>query len=134
MPCAERLTADGVDDTEKVGQGRSAEHQLGKLSAGRAGARRSVGQRGAPGLLLFCSLANDFLGLLVLPQTEEGWLAQMAVARPFGETHFADELGVEPGATFHFSGGQAAAKAAGFFRQIDEGTIAPNQFLKSPVE
>src|SRR4051812_34245629 len=74
--------------------------------------------------------AGDFLGRFVFAHSEEGGLAQVAVAGPFGEANFADEFWVEPGAAFHFGGGEAAAKAAGFFREIHEWAIGPSQFLE----
>ena len=58
----------------------------------------------------------------------------MAVAGPLGKTDFANQLGFEPGAAFHFRGGEAAAKATGFFRKIHERTIFLDQFVKSLME
>jgi hypothetical protein len=84
--------------------------------------------------LCFWFFAGDFFGLLVFAQAEEGGLAQMIVARPFGEADFANELGIEPGAAFHFGGSQAAAEAAGFFREIHKRAIGPGEFLKFLVE
>lgn len=83
---------------------------------------------------LFRSFTGHFFGLFVFAQAEEGGLAEVVVAGPFGEADFANELRIKPGAVFHFGGGEAAAEAAGFFREIHEGAIGPGEFLKFLVE
>ena len=41
-------------------------------------------------------LAHDFLGLFVLAQAQEGGLAEVMVAGPFGETNLANQLRLQP--------------------------------------
>ena len=52
----------------------------------------------------FRFLANDFFRVFVVANTEEGGLAEVVVASPFGEADLANEFGLEPGATPHFGG------------------------------
>ena len=80
------------------------------------------------------SFAGDFFGLFVFAEAEEGGLAEVIVAGPFGKADFTDEFGIEPDAAFHFGGGESATEAAGFFGKIHEGAIGPGKFLKFLVE
>src|SRR5262249_16034120 len=71
-----------------------------------------------------------FLCTFVLTQSEKCGLAQVAVARPFSETDFADQFRLQPCATLHLRRSQSAPTFPALLRYIPERTMWPNQLLE----
>src|SRR6185369_15931960 len=81
---------------------------------------------------LSCSFfAHHVGGVLILPKTNIDGLSQPGVIRPFGESDFADQFGLQPVTSIHFGPRNSAAESStpGFWK-IRKGTIGAFQVSK----
>jgi hypothetical protein len=82
---------------------------------------------------MFRFFANDFSRAFVFAETEEGRLAEVIVASPFGEPNLANEFGFKPGATAHLGSREPLADGT-LLGKIRERTIGTEQLLEFVME